>query len=270
MDDFNDGSVRLFHGDCLSKMQEIADQSVELILCDLPYGTTACAWDSIIDLNAMWSAYRRIITPTGAIVLTAAQPFTSVLAVSNLEWFKYTWVWEKNRPTNFAHAKNKPMKKHEDILVFSPGTTVHKSQSKTRMTYNPQGVQQITPKKVTKKASEKTDAFFADRPGHREFERKEAGFPHSILTFATDQLGLHPTAKPIDLMRYLVRTYSNLGETVLDNTMGSGSTGIAAVMEGRKFIGIEQDDHYFEMSRRRIVEVSEPNPVEDGDGIIIA
>jgi site-specific DNA-methyltransferase (adenine-specific) len=242
----------LMNGDCLAKMDEIADASVELILCDLPYGTTACAWDSIIPLEDLWKAYKRIITPTGAIVLTAAQPFTSVLAVSNLDWFKYTWVWEKNRPTNFAHAKNKPMKKHEDILVFSPGTTVHKSQSATRMTYNPQGTYETAPKKVTKKASEKTDAFFADRPGHKEFERSVSGYPHSILTFPTDQLGLHPTAKPIDLMRYLIRTYSNEGETVLDNTMGSGTTGIAAVMENRNFIGIERDDKYFEMASNRI------------------
>ena len=248
----------LMEGDCLERMKEIPDRSVELILCDLPYGTTSCAWDSIIPLEAMWAEYKRIITPTGAIVLTAAQPFTSILAVSNIEWFKYTWVWEKNRPTNFAHSRNKPMKKHEDILVFSPGTTVHASQSPNRMTYNPQGLIDIEPKKVTKKASEKTDAFFADRPGHREFERKQTGFPHSILKFSTDQLGIHPTAKPVDLMRYLTLTYSNRGETVLDNTMGSGTTGIAALMEDRKFIGIEMDPHYFALSKSRITEISEP------------
>lgn len=251
--DYITDDIRILAGDCIERMREVEDASVELILCDLPYGTTSCVWDSIIPMEALWKAYRRIVTPTGAIVLTAAQPFTSVLAVSNLEWFKYTWVWEKNRPTNFAHAANKPMKKHEDILVFSPGTTVHKTQSKTRMTYNPQGLIDIEPKKVTKRASEKTDAFFADRPGHREFERKKTGYPHSILTFSTDQLGLHPTAKPIDLMRYLIRTYSNPGETVMDNCLGSGTTGIAAVMEGRKFVGMEQDDHYFNMSRSRII-----------------
>lgn len=244
--------IKLMLGDCLERMKEIPDQSVDLILCDLPYGTTACSWDAIIPLDPLWAAYKRIIAPTGAIVLTASQPFTSVLVTSNLTWFKYAWVWEKNRPTNFAHAKNKPMKKHEDILVFSPGTTVHASQSKTRMTYNPQGVYDIEPKKVTKRASEKTDAFFSDRPGHGEFERKASGYPHSILTFPTDQLGLHPTAKPIELMRYLVRTYSNPGETVLDNTMGSGTTGIAAVLEDRRFIGIEMDEKYFSMSKERI------------------
>jgi site-specific DNA-methyltransferase (adenine-specific) len=261
MDDVNSDKLLLMHGCCLERMKEIADQSVNLILCDLPYGTTACSWDSIIPLPQLWDAYRRIITPTGAIVLTASQPFTSVLAVSNLEWFKYAWVWEKNRPTNFAHAKNKPMKKHEDILVFSPGTTVHKTQSPKRMTYNPQGVVDVAAKKVTKRASEKTDAFFSDRPSHGEFERSTSGYPNSILKFSTDQLGLHPTAKPIDLMRYLVRTYSNPDEIVLDNTMGSGTAGIAALREGRAFIGIERDDHYFEMSRERILNELSPAPV---------
>ncbi len=241
-------------GDCLDLMKEIPDQSINLILCDLPYNTTAHSWDCMIPLDKLWEAYKRIITPTGAIVLTGVQPFTSILAVSNLEWFKYTWVWEKNRPTNFAHAKNKPMKKHEDILVFSPGTTVHASQSKNRMTYNPQGLVDIPEKKVTKRASEKTDAFFSDRPSHGEFTRTQTGYPHSILQFSTDQLGLHPTAKPIDLMRYLIRTYSHEGETVLDNTMGCGTTGIAAVMEKRSFIGYEKDDKYFEIAEGRILE----------------
>ena len=259
MNDVVADDYRLLFGDCLERMAEIEDGSVHLILCDLPYGTTACAWDSIIPLDQLWAHYKRLITPTGAIVLTAAQPFTSVLAVSNLEWFKYTWVWEKNRPTNFAHAKNKPMKKHEDILVFSPGTTVHATQSKTRMTYNPQGVFDIAEKIVTKRASEKTDAFFADRPGHGEFKRNKSGYPHTILKFATDQLGLHPTAKPIDLMRYLIRTYSNEGEMVLDNTMGSGTTGIAARMEQRRFIGIERDEKYFAMCCERIdLPIAEP------------
>jgi len=145
------------------------------------------------------------------------------------------------------------MKKHEDILVFSPGTTVHKSQSKIRMTYNPQGVFSVPTKKVIKKMNEKTDAFFSDRPGHREFERSDSGYPHSILKFSTDQLGLHPTAKPVELMRYLIRTYSNVGDVVLDNAMGSGTTGIAAILENRNFIGIEKDDKYFEMAKNRIM-----------------
>jgi site-specific DNA-methyltransferase (adenine-specific) len=239
-------------GDCLDLMREISDASVDLVLCDLPYGTTACAWDSVIPFDALWEQYRRIIKPRGAIVLTAAQPFTSAVVASNYEWFKYDWVWKKNRPTNFAHAKNKPMPKHESVLVFSPGTTVHASQSNKRMTYNPQGLQSIEAKTVTKKATEKTDAFFADRPGHREFVRDKTGYPNSIMEFATDQLGLHPTAKPVAMMEYLVRTYTNEGDTVLDNCMGSGTTGVACVREGRKFIGFEKDAEYFEIARARI------------------
>lgn len=246
------GDHVLAHGDCIDVMADMLDQSIDLILCDLPYGTTACSWDAIIPFDKLWEAYRRIIKPNGAIVLTAAQPFTSVLAVSNLEWFKYTWVWVKNRPTNFAHAKNKPMKKHEDILVFSPGSTGHAGRAKNRMTYNPQGVTNIAPKKVTKGSSEKTDTFFRDSPSHGEFTRSQTGFPHTILEFPTDQLGVHPTAKPIDLMAYLIRTYSNPGEIVLDNTMGSGTTGIAAVREGRRFRGIEMDAKYFALSHERI------------------
>ncbi|NEK64753.1 MAG: site-specific DNA-methyltransferase [Xanthomonas perforans] len=244
--------LQLHHGDCLDIMTKLPSRSVDLILCDLPYGTTACAWDSVIPMNALWAHYKRVLRGNGAVVLTGSQPFTSTLITSNLEWFKYCWVWVKNRPTNFAHAKNKPMKKHEDICVFSPGTTVHASQSQSRMSYNPQGVQDISPKRVMKKTSEKTDAFFADRPGHREFERKQTGFPHTILEFPTDQLGLHPTAKPVALMEYLIRTYTERGGVVMDNCMGSGTTGVAAVNTDRSFIGIERDKKYFQVSANRI------------------
>jgi site-specific DNA-methyltransferase (adenine-specific) len=250
-------------GDCLDYMKEIPSQSVDLILCDLPYGTTACAWDSIIPYDDLWSAYKRLLKPTGAVVLTAAQPFTSALVMSNIEWFKYTWVWIKNRPTNFAHAKNKPMKKHEDVLVFSPGTTVHASQSSTRMTYNPQGISKIAPKKVTKRASEKTDTFFSDRPGHGEFTRDQTGYPHTLLEFSTDQLGLHPTAKPVDLFEYLVRTYTNEGELVLDNCAGSGTTAIACENAGRRWICIEQDTGYAEKALKRIREHKIPTKEDD-------
>lgn len=242
----------LYHGDCLNEFDHIEDQSVDAIICDLPYGTTACKWDSIIPLDQLWAQYKRVIKPNRPIVLTAAQPFTTILASSNLAWFKYEWIWVKNRPTNFAHAKNKPMKKHENVLVFSEGTTVHASQSSDRMPYYPQGLVPIAPKKVTKRGSEKTDAFFADRKSHGEFVREYTNYPHSILEFPTDNLGLHPTAKPIALMEYLIRTYTKEGDVVLDNTMGSGTTGVAAANTGRKFIGIERDSKYFEMCSERI------------------
>lgn len=244
--------ITLHCGDCLDVMGEIADGSIDLILCDLPYGTTACKWDSVIPFEPLWAHYRRLLKPRGAVVLTASQPFTSALVMSNLQWFKYEWVWVKNRPTNFAHAKNKPMKKHENIVVFAPGTTNHASRSDKRMNYFPQGVVQVKGKTVTKRLNEKTDAFFPDRPGHREFVRSEAGYPHSVLTYSTDRLGLHPTAKPVDMMEYLIHTYSHEGETVLDNCMGSGTTGVACINTGRNFVGIELKANYFDIARKRI------------------
>lgn len=256
----------LYHGDCLEQFKNVEDKSVDLILCDLPYGTTACSWDSIIPLDKLWAEYRRVIKTNCPIVLTAAQPFTTVLAASNLEWLRYEWIWVKNRPTNFAHAKNKPMKKHENVLVFSEGTTVHASQSKNRMPYYPQGLVAVDkPKKVIKKSSEMTDAFFQARAGHGEFTREFTNYPHSILEFPTDQLGLHPTAKPVALMEYLINTYSMPGDVVLDNTHGSGTTGVAAGRTGRRYIGMERDDHYFGLSKARIEEAFAENPAPQDD-----
>src|SRR5574343_52067 len=207
----------LFHGDCLSEMNKVSDQSVDLILCDLPYGTTGCSWDSVINLSELWKHYKRIIKPNRPIVLTASQPFTTTLISSNIEWFRYEWIWVKNRPTNFAHAKNKPMKRHENILVFSEGTTVHTTQSKNRMPYYPQGLIDIPPKQFIKKKSEITDAFFQERKSHGIFTRDKTGYPNSVLEFDTDQFGLHPTAKPVALMEYLINTYTLPDETVIDN-----------------------------------------------------
>lgn len=242
----------LLQGDCLELLPCITDASVALVLTDPPYGTTACKWDSVIPFEPMWKQVWRVLKPNGAAVFTASQPFTSALVMSQIEDFKYCWVWCKNRPTNFAHAKNKPMKKHEDIAVFSKGTTVHAQQSTSRMPYFPQGVEEILEKRLRKRASEKTDAFFADRPSHKEFVRDKTGFPHTLLEFSTDQLGLHPTAKPVALMEYLIRTYTNEGETVLDFTMGSGTTGVACMNTGRNFIGIERDEKYFQIAKERI------------------
>lgn len=245
---------RLMHGNCLDLLPSLPSGSVDMVMCDLPYGTTACAWDSIIPLDALWREYARVIKPNAPVVLTASQPFTTTLAASNLPWLRYEWVWVKNRPTNFAHAKNKPMKKHETVLVFSQGTTVHASQSANRMPYYPQGLVDATSpsKKIVKKQSELTDAFFQGRASHGEFVRDKSGYPHSVLEFCTDQLGLHPTAKPVALMEYLIRTYTRPGDTVLDNTMGSGTTGVAAVRTGRDFIGIELDAGYFKIAKQRI------------------
>ena len=239
-------------GNCLELMKTIPDRSIDMILTDPPYGTTACKWDSVIDFDLMWAELKRIIKPNGAIVLFGSEPFSSMLRCSNLKMFKYDWIWCKNRPTGFAHAKNKPMKKHETVSVFSNGTTVHATQSKVRMPYFPQGLEDIEPKRVTKKQSEKTDTFFADRPSHREFTRSKTGYPHSLLEYSTDNLGLHPTAKPVALLEYLIKTYTQENETVLDFTMGSGSTGVACVNTNRKFIGIELDEGYFDTASKRI------------------
>ena len=244
--------MQLHCGDCLDVMSGLPDQSVDMVLCDLPYGTTACAWDAVIPFAPLWEQYWRLAKPNAAVVLTASQPFTTALISSQIEHFKYEWIWMKNRPTNFAHAKNKPMKKHENVLVFSKGTTVHATQSGSRMPYFPQGLVQITPKIAKKSVNEKTKAFFSDRPSHREFMRDATGFPHSVLEFSTEMKNVHPTAKPVALMEYLVRTYTREGDVVLDNTMGSGTTGVACVQAGRDFIGIERDADYFEIAKSRI------------------
>ena len=239
-------------GDCLEVMKTIKDNSVDAIITDPPYGTTACKWDNVIDFDLMWEQLNRIIKPNGAIVLFGSEPFSSALRMSNIKNYKYDWVWKKNRPTNFAHAKNKPMKKHENISVFSDGTTVHKSQSKRRMPYFPQGLVDIPHKRITKKLNEKSDVFFQDRKGHKEFTRKQTNYPNTILEFSTDNLGLHPTAKPISLMEYLIKTYTNENETVLDFTMGSGTTMLACKNLNRNGIGIEMDANYYDVAVARV------------------
>jgi len=247
--------IQLLKGDCLKAMLLIADNSIDAIITDPPYGTTACKWDSVINFKLMWEQLNRIIKPNGAIVLFGSEPFSSALRMSNIKNYKYDWIWVKNRPTNFAHAKNKPMKKHENILVFSRGTTNHASLSKTRMQYIPQGLKSIEPKTVIKKKNEKTDVFFQDRKSHRSFIREYTNYPNSVIEFKTDNLKVHPTAKPVALMEYLIKTYTNENETVLDFTMGSGSTGVAAKNLNRNFIGIEQDENYFNIATKRINEL---------------
>ena len=246
------GEFTLMQGDCLERMKEIPDGSVDMVLADPPYGTTACKWDTVIPLDAMWEHLKRLIKPNGAIVMTASQPFTSALVMSNPDWFKYCWVWHKNRPTGHAHAKNKPMKKHEDVAVFSSGTTVHASQSKMRMPYFPQGVYDIAPVEVDHKGKCTSDAHFSPRPSHGKFTRSKTGYPSSIIKFSTEMKKTHPTAKPVALMEYLIKTYTNEGDTVLDFACGSGSTGVACVNTSRSFIGIELDPDYFKIAKQRI------------------
>ena len=243
----------LMFGDCLERMKEIPSGSVDMVLTDPPYGTTACKWDSIIPLEPMWEQLKRIIKPNGAIVMTASQPFTTTLIASNMKMFKYCWVWEKNRPTGSQHARNRPMSKHEDIAVFSAAPMGHASQLKDkRMIYNPQGVVATGRQKTVK-----SKGFHGNHIGARPNQVGAkydvfTGFPQTVLAFAKEEDHLHPTQKPVALMEYLIKTYTNEGETVLDFTCGSGTTGVACANTGRKFIGIELDLNYFNIALDRI------------------
>lgn len=233
-------------GDCLERMKEIPDGSVDMILADPPYGTTACKWDSVIDLELMWEQLKRIIKPNGAIVMTASQPFTTTLISSNMKMFKYEWVWEKNIGTNFFNAKHQPLKTHENIVVFSKMASSFSR--KGSMAYNPQKTEGKPYKCVQGNSAHK---YHQDMGGHLS-ESKER-YPKSVLKTSVDR-GLHPTQKPVALMEYLIKTYTNEEEVVLDFTMGSGSTGVACVNTNRSFIGIEMDDHYFDVASKRINE----------------
>lgn len=224
------------HGGCLELMKEIPDQSVDMVMCDLPYGTTANKWDSVIHLPSLWSEYRRMCK--GAIVLTAAQPFTSAVVVSNLAEFKYQWVWEKPQGTGFLNAHKQPLRSTEDILVFYA----------SQPTYNPQKTFGHKPYKATKHSgSDNYRAFDRGSNGSDDGSR----FPTTVLKYGSEK-GLHPTQKPVQLMEYLIKTYTNEGMTVLDNCMGSGTTGVACVNTNRNFIGIERDDAYFKICEERI------------------
>lgn len=235
----------LLLGDCLDRMSEIADGSVDMILADLPYGTTACKWDAVIPFEPLWAHYRRIIKKNSAIVLTASQPFTSKLVMSNPDWFKYSLVWEKSRAGGFWDCKFRPLKAHEDILVFSPGGCANGS--KIPMAYYPQGLEAGRGGWTAKPVSGNSRTG-SDRKGQRD----ASNYPRSVLSFSSEVTPNHPTQKPVALMEYLIRTYTSEGETVLDNTMGSGTTGVAAANTGRAFIGIERDPAYFEIARQRI------------------
>lgn len=244
-------SINLINGDCLELMKGIPDGSVDLILTDPPYGTTACKWDTVIDFDLMWEQLKRIIKPNGAIVLFGSEPFSSLLRVSNLRMFKYDWIWEKNRFVGFLNCKNAPLKAYEHIHVFSEGSTANGS--KKNMPYHPQGLTKVNRKRVNK--AEPKDSVVGNRPSRNgEYLQKFEGYPTSILKYNSDSSGeqLHPTQKPVALLEYLIKTYTQEKETVLDFTMGSGSTGVACKNTNRSFIGIELDENYFNIANERI------------------
>ena len=227
-------------------MQAIPDSSVDLILCDLPYGTTECSWDVIIPFEKLWASYERIIKPTGSIVLFAGQPFTSHLICSNINLFRYTLVWNKSRVSRFAQAKYRFLNEHEDIVVFSKGKCSENSLIKP--TFNPQGLRPIEPKICADHAH----ALRPNRNSKKSYVQTQTGYPKSILKFPSDAKPVHPTQKPVALLEYLIQSYTNKGDTVLDNCMGSGSTGVAAVNTERNFTGIEIDAQYFVTAKNRI------------------
>lgn len=234
--------MQLLNGDCLEIMPTLPDKSVDMILADLPYGTTACKWDTIIPFEPLWEQYKRIIKDNGAIVLTASQPFTSALVMSNVKMFKYEWIWDKKRPSNPMLAKKQPLKVHENIVVFSSGTT----------TYKPQGVFETDGKPRGGINPSRTELGFG-KSIKKPYRQTHSGYPKSILQFGTDNIkNVHPTQKPVALFEYLIKTYTNEGDTVLDNVMGSGTTGVACKNLNRDFIGIELDPEYFEIAKRRI------------------
>ncbi len=232
----------LLHGDCLQLMKDIPDGSVDMILADPPYGTTACKWDSSIPLEPMWEQLKRIIKPNGAIVMTASQPFTSVLVCSNMKMFKYDWTWRKPKGTGHLNAKKQPMRDKEDVVVFY----------RNQPTYNPQMVVgKPYPEKSGWKGTEGYEGYGVDkRVGNANDGTR---YPKQVLEFGVVERGtLHPTQKPVALMEYLIKTYTNQGDTVLDFTMGSGTTGVACKNLGRNFIGIELDFEYYQIATKRI------------------
>ena len=243
---------KVIQGDCLEVMKTIEDKSIDMILCDLPYGTTACKWDTIIPFEPLWEQYKRIIKDNGAIVLTASQPFTSALVMSNIESFKYEWIWEKTRATGFTHVKNSPMKKHESVLVYSKGNIKHKGQS-NRMNYFPQGLIEYG-KEVDGTRSSETDTkgHHFGRPSNKTYVQEYTNYPNSILKFNSEGKTDHPTQKPVALFEYLIKTYTNEGDIVLDNCAGSGTTGVACKNTNRNYILIEKEPEYIEIINKRL------------------
>jgi site-specific DNA-methyltransferase (adenine-specific) len=224
----------VIHGDCLDEMKRITDKSIDMILCDLPYGTTACKWDTIIPFEPLWEQYKRIIKDNGAIVLTASQPFTSALVMSNIEDFKYSWIWNKKQTGNPFLARHQPLKIHEDVLVFN--SKVYKPEMRTG--------------KLRKKGGAKKSLLFGQ---HTTESTNDQYYPVTILDFPNERLNkLHPTQKPVALFEYLIKTYTNEGDTVLDNCAGSGTTAIACINTNRNYILIEKEQEYINIINKRL------------------
>ena len=232
--------VDLHLGDCLDILQTLPDDSIDMVMVDLPYGTTACKWDSIIPLDFLWEQYNRICKKNAAMLFTSAQPFTTTLASSNINNFRYEWIWEKPQGTNPMNAKVMPLKSHENILVFY----------RSKPTYNPQ-MWYSTPYSGFSSDTSKIGEVYGNQQSKHRDNPEGSRYPKTVLKFKQEK-GLHPTQKPVGLMEYLIKTYTNEGDTVLDNTMGSGTTGVACVNCNRSFVGIEMDKKYYQISKERV------------------
>ena len=237
--------IKLVQGDCLKMMPLIPDGSVDMVLTDPPYGTTACKWDSIIPLEPMWEQLKRVIKPNGAIVMTASQPFTTTLIASNMKMFKYCWVWDKGQGTGHLNAKKQPLKNCEDVAIFYA----------SQCTYNPQMRTGFKPY-ACKQGKTKSQNYGKQTGAYTVSDGTR--YPLHRIEFNRDKSKVHPTQKPVALMEYLIKTYTNEGETVLDFTMGSGTTGVACKNLNRDFIGIELDENYFNIAKERIEPLPAP------------
>lgn len=238
---FKENNYELWQGDCLELMKNIPDKSVDMILCDLPYGTTQCKWDTIIPFEDLWKQYNRVIKTDGAIVLFGSEPFSSSLRMSNIKKYKYDWVWDKKQAGNVLNAKRQPLKTFENIIVFNTKS------------YYPQ----MRTGKLRKKGGLNKQPEITGKVDLNYTTYNDQYYPIAILEFsnANKRNRLHPTQKPVELLEYLIKTYTQEGEVILDNTMGSGSTGVAALKLHRKFIGIELDTQYFEIAKKRIQDI---------------
>lgn len=250
-------TTELHNGDCLEVMPKLGQESIDLILCDLPYGTTSNKWDVIIPFEPLWKEYERLIKPRGVIALTASQPFSSALVMSNPKIFRHEWIWIKNRGSNFANTVREPFKEHESVLIFSKGNWVYNKQMQER---TGAGSGRVKYKLNHRSKSQNYREF----EGRENVELPAVRVPSSWQKFNTDTSGLHPNIKPIALFEYLIKTYTNEGMTVLDNCMGSGTTGVACKNLNRNFIGIEKDAVYFETAEQRIANTNKEPCLELG------
>jgi site-specific DNA-methyltransferase (adenine-specific) len=246
-------NIELYNADCFDVMPTIADKSIDCIIADLPYGTTACKWDSVLPFDKLWEQYKRIIKDNGAIVLFGSQPFTSALIMSNLKMFKYILHWNKAKPSSFFNAKNSPLKKIEDVCIFSYGNIANGA--KNLMKYNPQNLKACNVIRPPKNNSvpENRESTISKRPSrNKKYLQEFTNYPSDLIEFSFEGKPIHPTQKPVALFEYLIKTYSNENELILDNTMGSGTTGVACQNTNRKFIGIEKETNYFDIAVKRI------------------